>query len=149
MTNIVRRDKRNIGKREANTSAAPGFARIESARDLASLFEEKLPSEVARLRDAHEDFAGVPTSATYRQRLVDIAHHLRDHAGSFGYHLITELCNDLCSFLDTAEASPARQAAVSGLYISAMERVAQFNITGPGGEKARKFINRLRQLATG
>lgn len=142
----VRADQ-NVGEHKVASAEASDFSRIEQATDLSALFAETLPVEVSRLREAHDNFVGQPGNATHRDRILELAEELKGHAAPFGYQLITELCDDLCAFIRKIEKLSADQVSVIGNYISAMERVAQFNITGPGGSKAREFVERLRVLA--
>lgn len=149
MSGTLLREEQNDGEHTSQRVQSRGFVQIEESPDLVTVFEQSLPHEVARLRGAHEDFMINPAALSHRDRLYDIAQDLESRAVSFGYDLITVLCRDLCDFLDGRKVPAVRQITVIGFYVSAMERIAQFNITGPGGEKARDFVERLRVLAAG
>lgn len=132
---------------EAHAPAGVAASAPRKATELARMFEENLATDVARLRAAHDQLIMKPSHDKHRQRVYDIAHDLKGHAGSFGYQLVSDLCHDLCDASDLSQQTTARQIAIIGFYISAMERVVSFNISGPGGEKARAFVERLRDLS--
>lgn len=123
------------------------FSRIENAADVSAVFAEKLPDNVSRLRRAYEKVSERPHDSIVRGQLYRSAIELKANSASFGYDLIALLCGDLCEMVEASEALTPRQVIVAGCFVAAIERVAQFNITGSGGRRAHELVDQLRTMA--
>ena len=114
--------------------------------ELGAQFVERLPGELQDIEDAFAALREAGGDADSRNRLFRLVHDLKGQAGTFDYHLITVIGNDLCRFLEHSAEMTMPRLMVAGFFIDAMKRVADKKITGDGGEFGMNMINTLHRM---
>jgi chemotaxis protein histidine kinase CheA len=99
---------------------------------------------------AHYDRAMGAADADGRQQaLADIfhvAHDVKGQGGSFGYHLMTAIGNQLCRFVEKLEGAGAPELEVVKLHIDAMRLVIAERMEGTGGTVGEKIVAGLQAV---
>lgn len=114
--------------------------------DLSQQFVERLPDELRRIDQAYEGLKTSPHDDFRCTVLFRLVHDLKGMAGSFNYPLISIIGNDLCRFLEYAEALTPARLHVIGFHIDAIKRVVDKRITGEPGEQGTRIVNALHAM---
>jgi len=114
--------------------------------ELGSQFVARLPAELRDIEDAFAAMRDARGDEEGKKKLFRLVHDLKGQAGSFDYHLITVIGNDLCRFLEHAPEMTPPRLMVVGFFIDAMKRVADKKITGDGGAFGVTMIDALHRM---
>lgn len=125
-------------------------------------FREEALQQVEVLKTAAADVAAAefhdPDCQSHCQTAFQASHELRGQAGTFGYGLLTELCDSLCEVLELflAEAAIGRAASHYGRklrtamlqHVVAVSTVVESDMKGDGGDLGRELSKELGRLRT-
>lgn len=75
-----------------------------------------------------------------------LAHELRGQGTTFGYPLITEICDSYCKFLDLVKSVDTARMPLVKSHIDALRAVVGADIKGDGGAVGRELTQTLRQI---
>lgn len=75
-----------------------------------------------------------------------LAHELRGQGTTFGYPLITEICDSYCKFLDLVKTVDAARMPLMKSHIDALRAVVGADIKGDGGAVGRELTQTLRRI---
>ncbi len=75
-----------------------------------------------------------------------LAHELRGQGTTFGYPLITEICDSYCKFLDLVKTVDDSRMPLMKSHIDALRAVVGADIKGDGGAVGRELTQTLRQI---
>lgn len=78
-------------------------------------------------------------------RIRRISHELRGQGGTFGYPLVTEVCDSLCKLIDVTETGDA-QTKIVRTHVDALRAIVTANIEGDGGAIGKELMSSLRQI---
>jgi hypothetical protein len=75
-----------------------------------------------------------------------VAHDIKGQGGSFGYHLMTAVGNQLCRFIENCSTwGPAELDAVK-VHIDAMKLVIAQRMEGDGGKVGENLVGGLQAV---
>lgn len=97
---------------------------------------------------AHYDRA-VADQAGRMQAVADIfhvAHDIKGQGGSFGYHLMTTIGNQLCRFTETLTDCGPAELEVIKLHIDAMRLIISERMEGTGGTVGERMVAGLQAV---
>lgn len=78
------------------------------------------------------------------QDVFRVAHDIKGQGGSFGYHLMTQLGNQLCRFIEgIKECGPTELEAIK-VHIDAMRLVIGSRWEGDGGNQGKNLVAGLQ-----
>lgn len=73
-----------------------------------------------------------------------IAHDMKGQGGSFGYPLITAVCNQLCRFIEKVEQEPSpTETEVVSLYVDAVAVIVRGKLKDAESEQAKVLLDGL------
>lgn len=114
---------------------------------LSKDFIERLPEDMAQIEKAMDELEKTPTDSARPTVLFRHVHDLKGQAGTFDYHLLTIIGNDLCRFVERPLEWTDRRLKVVRYHIEAMKYVVKYQITGDGGEQGRKMVDALHSMS--
>lgn len=136
-----------LAKVKAGPESGFDFAAADNViLELAKEFEARLPEELEKIEAAYKAVKETPEDEELRDALFRLVHDLKGQAGTFDFHLITVVGNDLCRFLERRVQMTGRRLQVVGFFIEGMGLVAKRGIKGDGGEFGMKLINTLHGM---
>lgn len=97
---------------------------------------------------AHYDRA-VAEPENRAQAVADIfhvAHDVKGQGGSFGYHLMTSIGNQLCRFTEALQEAGPAELDVIKLHIDAMRLIIAERLEGTGGTAGEKMLAGLQAV---
>lgn len=78
--------------------------------------------------------------------IFHVAHDVKGQGGSFGYHLMTAIGNQLCRFVENLpEAGPAELDVIK-LHIDAMRLIIAERLEGTGGTAGERMVAGLQAV---
>ncbi len=124
----------------ALTAAAAEFEKMaEDYPDWVQTHIKELYTHCRRSVDTPEE------RSKYFKRINEIAHDMRGQGGTFGYTLVTEVGNSLCSYLETLEDAGEREMEVVEAHADALRTVIRQKVKGDGGHLGREIVEGLHQ----
>jgi len=81
-------------------------------------------------------------------QMHEIAHNMRGQAGTFGYPLIADIGNSLCSFVDSAMKFGDGELEAVELHVQAIHTVISGKVEGQGDKTARQMLDGLSKVST-
>ena len=90
--------------------------------------------------------AGDGDRAANLERIFQISHDMKGQGGSFGYHMMTQIGDKLCRFIEGIEGAGPDESVVIGLHIDAMKLVIANRMEGDGGKEGGKLFAGLEQV---
>lgn len=141
------RTKVTIGGPGAVDSAM--LERAESAiANLSGNYLEWVKQDLAKLETAFAKLKdGQGGTNEILREIFGIVHDMRGQGGSFGYHLITVIGNQLCRFIDKVTGPGPDETEAIRLHIEAMQLVIAEDMRGDGGPQARQLLDGLERVA--
>lgn len=97
---------------------------------------------------AHYDRAGANPDERM-QAVADIfhvAHDVKGQGGSFGYHLMTAIGNQLCRFVENLQECGPAELDVIKLHIDAMRLIIAERMEGTGGAVGERMVAGLQAV---
>ena len=114
---------------------------------IASLADQYLDWVQEDLRRIEEAYAKLATATGERKAELDgvfqIAHDMKGQGGSFDYHLVTIIGNDMCRFIEKMESVGQPEISVIRLHIDTMKLVIAAQMKGDGGNEGAKLLKGL------
>lgn len=95
------------------------------------------------LRQAEADLGG---RDTYLLDLRRVAHELRGQGGTFGYPLVTAVCDSYCKLLDMLQTVDDSRLSLVRTHVDALRAVVGADIKGDGGAIGRELMESLRTI---
>ncbi|CCQ74042.1 Hpt domain-containing protein [Magnetospira sp. QH-2] len=75
--------------------------------------------------------------------IFGVAHDMKGQGGSFNYPLITQVCYQLCRFLEHLETPNEKEMEVIQLHINAVQLIILNQMTGDGGKSGESLVRGL------
>ncbi len=95
------------------------------------------------LRQAEADLAG---RNSYLLDLRRVAHELRGQGGTFGYPLVTAVCDSYCKLLDMIHEVDESRLPLVRSHVDALRAVVGADIKGDGGAVGRELMESLHAI---
>ncbi|MCG8508451.1 MAG: Hpt domain-containing protein [Rhodospirillales bacterium] len=113
--------------------------------NLAEKYVEIADLDLANLLKATEAFKTDPANRRqHLKKIFLIAHDMKGQGGSFGYPLVTAVCNQLCRFIETIENEPnPTESEIIPLYVNAVTVVLRGKIKDADSQQARALLEGL------
>lgn len=116
---------------------------IETAIDQQSgQFQAVLEESLAKLN------ALIGQAGDFDEEIKDqvraVAHELKGVAGTFGYHLLTEIANSLQLFLEEVEGVPDYTRSIASMHVNAMNAAA--SIKGQPDDTSKQVVEGLKVM---
>jgi hypothetical protein len=73
-------------------------------------------------------------------------HDLRGQGGTFGYDLVTRICDSGCKFIDLCEDFGRTELMVLNMHVDALRAVKQKDVRGQGGQTGIDLMEGLRAI---
>ena len=70
-------------------------------------------------------------------------HDMKGQGGSFGYPLVTAICNTLCRFMESISSYGAQEMQAILLHISTLRLIVGERLSGDGGTKGGQLVKGL------
>lgn len=83
------------------------------------------------------------SSAELMTKIHGISHDIKGQGATFGFPLITEVAQSLCSLIKNDAHSAADRVKLVAFHIDSMRVIAAHDIRGSGGEQGRELVERL------
>ena len=96
------------------------------------------------LMDSYQGWARGMHSPEDIAQMFEISHGIRGEGGSFGFPLISTICDSLCKLLEAKERLALTELEIVKVHIMAMRAVFNQHLKGP----QLKLERELRQLLT-
>lgn len=135
---------------DANEEAL--IAQAERAlRELGETYASQLGDDVAGMRGLCRKLGAAPASAQgdLVGALYGFAHDLKGQGCTFGFDLVTRVCEQLTRLLRGRRALAPEELALVLHHVDALELVHAHRMTGDGGPEGRAIVDRLRDLVSG
>lgn len=140
-------EKHAAGVAEADPAAdeAHAVAAAEAAvARLKAQYKGWLLNDIAKMKGAYAAATGDATNrAAHLQALYAVSHDVKGQGGSFGYDLVTDIGQSLCTLLKRDEAGSKAGLVAVATHIAALEAVAEAGLEGDGGQAGAKLLARL------
>ncbi|KAF0110630.1 MAG: hypothetical protein FD149_2626 [Rhodospirillaceae bacterium] len=108
---------------------------------------EWVEDDLANLQAMYERaVTDAPNRHQHLTEVFQIAHDIKGQGGSFGYHLITSIANDLCRLIERTTEPCEEHMAVIKLLIDAMRVVINKRLEGDGGAVGVEMVKGLRAV---
>lgn len=107
---------------------------------------EWVVEDLNRLQAAYERALADGDRTEAMKEIFHIAHDVKGQGGSFGYHLMTAIGNQLCRFVEAREECGAAELDVIKLHIDAMRLVIAERLEGTGGTGGERMLAGLQAV---
>jgi chemotaxis protein histidine kinase CheA len=113
--------------------------------NLAEKYVEVADLDLANLMKTTEALKADPGNREKRMKAVFlVAHDMKGQGGSFGYPLITAVCNQLCRFIEKVEEEPSpTENDIISLYVNAVGVVIRGKIKDADSQQAQALLEGL------
>ena len=120
------------------------MAAIERAEqaldDLSSNFDGWMEQEITQLRSAFQSVAEHGLSGTFEENLFRSAHDLKGQADTFGYPLVGQVADSLCSILEAhSQGTPAPQPLIAH-HVDAITAMVRGRIKTDDDEMGKALV---------
>ncbi|WP_417316639.1 hypothetical protein [Emcibacter sp.] len=85
-------------------------------------------------------------SAAVLEQIYDLSHNVKGMGSSFGYHLMTDVGGNLCSYLQKLDQPKEACFKVINAHIKAMDLIINDDIGGSGGHAGQKLLGQLQNM---
>lgn len=79
-----------------------------------------------------------------KDQVRSVAHELKGVAGTFGYHLLTEIAHSLQLFLEEVEGVPDYTRSIASMHVNAMNAAA--SIKGQPDDTSKQVVDGLKVM---
>ena len=122
-------------------------ARAEKAlEELSVEFDDWLQEEVGRLLAARDQARRDGLTEENFDELFRASHDLRGEGDTFGYPLITELCDLLCKLLESTDDKSKIPTTLIDNHVDAIQIILRDGIKDPSHQTTRAVIERLGEV---
>ena len=124
------------------------LARAEQViADMTSTYLEWVENDLNALEEAYKDLeAASEDDKDAADRVFRLSHDIKGQGGSFGYHLMTTIGNDLCRFIEARERFGASERNIIRLHIDALRLVIVQRMQGEGDTEGETLVAGLRKV---
>lgn len=112
--------------------------------NLAGKYLEVVDQDLASLNEAAAKFRDDPAGrAQHLKRVFHIAHDMRGQGGSFGYPLVTQICDHLCRFIDRTADFGEGEIQVLNVHLDALNLVIRQKMQKADTQQAQALLKGL------
>lgn len=104
-----------------------------------------LDKALSALADAR---ASQPDNAGPLREMYEVCHNIKGQGGSFGYDLITQVGQSLCTYIHGAESASERMLKIIEAHLTAIQFILDRDIQGDGGPVGRQLQAKLQGLTS-
>ncbi|MBP6819223.1 MAG: Hpt domain-containing protein [Ferrovibrio sp.] len=141
--NLIARKARPVGK-NADDMLKTADQRVAALKnEFGSILKRDTQTIIELLRNAETDLAG---RQRYLLDLRRVAHELRGQGGTFGYPLVTAVCDSYCKLLDMIKDVDEARLPLVRTHVDALRAVVGADIKGDGGAIGRELMESLRVI---
>ena len=124
------------------------FKAIEKAEKviegMADKYVDVVAHDLASLQEAVEKLEkDVENRSEHLEKIFLVSHDMKGQGGSFGYPLVTIICNQLGRFIEKLESVGDPEIQVIALHIDAVNVVVRENMKDAGGGAAGALLKGL------
>jgi len=107
--------------------------------------------DIEELRRIFTDMVAHPENSKLQRQFDRVTHNIKGIAGSYGYHLLTEVADSLATFSDrliwanTALVSQPRHVEVVHLHIATLDLAMKRGLKGTNTDEAKALLDGLRK----
>lgn len=142
--NPIARKARPIGGKSAEDMLKEADQRVGVLKqEFSDILRRDTQIIVDLLRRAETDLAG---RNSYLLDLRRVAHELRGQGGTFGYPLVTAVCDSYCKLLDMIHEVDESRLPLVRTHVDALRAVVGADIKGDGGAVGRELTESLRVI---
>ncbi|GAB6053164.1 hypothetical protein JCM17960_19840 [Magnetospira thiophila] len=128
---------------------AATLAKAEMAiAELADDYMDWVQADLDSLQDAFDQLShgNEEEQDDALKRIFGVAHDMKGQGGSFNYPLITQVCYQLCRFLENLDHPNEKEMEVIQLHINAVQLIILNQMTGDGGKSGESLVNGLEMV---
>lgn len=138
-------DLKSKVKRISSAEAEQMFAKAESAiADLGKGYVDWVSGDLEKIDGffANAKIEGADRSECLSQ-VFGVSHDIKGQAATFGYPLITEVADSLCSFIEHSDADAEVTLEVVDTHVNAMKLMVRERMEGDGGAAGKALTDAL------
>lgn len=114
---------------------------------LSGSYLETAVEDVGKLQVLYkESNSDVDTIKSNFEKMFDIVHDMRGQGGSFGYDLVTSICDSFCRILEKVENPKAKHLALIKLHIDTIQLILAKKIIGDGGKSGAELQDGIKAV---
>lgn len=115
---------------------------------LQGSYLEWVQEDLKKLQALYDEAKAADTAdrAALFKAIFNVAHDVKGQGGSFGYHLMTAVGNQLCRFLEAAPQAGEGELQVVALHIDAMRLIIAQRMEGEGGRQGEAMLRGLQAV---
>ena len=154
--NPVRRDRAHYDEETLAALAAADRMLEEMSHGFSEEARRQIETIQAAVNAHDADAADEYARRHHADTVFEAAHELRGQAGTFGYGLLSELCNSLCTLLELEKqldtASRPAQPRQSGVWdaivhhANAVTTIVENDLKGDGGDWGQELVAEVVKL---
>ncbi|MBF0304141.1 MAG: phosphorelay protein [Alphaproteobacteria bacterium] len=116
--------------------------------NLQGNYLEWVQDDLTKLQGFYDKALATPEGerAKVFKDLFGVAHDVKGQGGSFGYHLMTAIGNQLCRFLEGTQKTGAAELDVVKVHLDAMRLVIGQRMEGDGGKMGENLLRGLQAV---
>ncbi|MCK5297221.1 MAG: Hpt domain-containing protein [Alphaproteobacteria bacterium] len=80
------------------------------------------------------------------KKMFDVVHDMKGQGGSFGYDLVSSLCDSFCHVLEKVENPSVKHLVLIKLHIDAVQFVLAKEMTGKGGKDGAQMLEGIKAV---
>jgi hypothetical protein len=108
-------------------------------------YPQRLNEDIAKLKALYVAIKAVPDQRSLKD-LSYLSHDMKGQGTTFGFDLVTLICDMLCNYLDKLEAVTPHALEVIGVHVDALALVAHEGLKGMGGPAGEVLIKGLHKV---
>lgn len=112
-------------------------------QEFSAILKQDGPKIFALMQEAEKDPAACAQPVEGMRKL---AHELRGQGTTFGYPLVTEICDSFCKFVEALKPVSAQHLPLLRAHIDALRAIVGADIKGDGGDIGRELMKGLRAI---
>lgn len=127
--------------------------RADEALDgLRDSFSVEAASQIGRMETALADLSGDPDSLDDERRqdlfeaIFESSHEIKGQAGSFGYDLLTHVCDSLCHVIEGRDLLPGDPVDAIRHHLHATRLIFDQDLKGDGGSTGAALLGELGRI---
>ncbi len=105
--------------------------------------------DLKRLRQAYQKAEDEPDNLSENfEQIFEIAHDMKGQGGTFNFHLVTEICDNLCRLIEKCDPPRSHHLHLVKLHVDAITLVLGNKMDGDGGEQGKELVAGIQAVVS-